>query len=50
VLPTLPADSVQLVVTSPPYNVGWCYGDDGSVQTNQVGRPPLATPEEVPHA
>lgn len=30
VLPTLPADSVQLVVTSPPYGVGWRYADDGS--------------------
>jgi len=30
VLPTLPSDSVQLVVTSPPYNVGQRYGDDGS--------------------
>lgn len=31
VLPTLPADSVQLVLTSPPYNVKWRYGaDDGS--------------------
>jgi DNA modification methylase len=30
VLPTLPADSVQLVVTSPPYNVAWRYGDDGA--------------------
>ena len=28
VLPTLPADAAQLVVTSPPYNVGWEYGDD----------------------
>jgi len=29
-LPMLPAESVQLVVTSPPYNVGWRYADDGS--------------------
>jgi DNA modification methylase len=29
-LPALPAVSVQLVVTSPPYNVGQRYGDDGS--------------------
>jgi site-specific DNA-methyltransferase (adenine-specific) len=30
ILPTFPNDSVQLVVTSPPYNVGKRYGDDGS--------------------
>ncbi len=30
ILPTLPAASVQLVVTSPPYNVGWDYGDGGA--------------------
>ncbi len=30
VLPTLPADAVQLIVTSPPYNVGWDYGDAGA--------------------
>jgi modification methylase len=30
ILPALPADSVQLVVTSPPYNVGNSYGDDGT--------------------
>jgi DNA modification methylase len=30
VLPTLPSGSVQLVVTSPPYNVGQRYGDDGT--------------------
>jgi DNA modification methylase len=30
VLATLPAGSVQLVVTSPPYNVGWRYHDDGT--------------------
>ena len=29
VLPTLPAESVQLVLTSPPYNVGWDYADAG---------------------
>jgi site-specific DNA-methyltransferase (adenine-specific) len=28
-LPTLPAESVHLVVTSPPYNVAWDYGDGG---------------------
>lgn len=37
VLPTLPAESVQLVVTSPPYNVGWDYADGG-----QSDRLPLA--------
>src|SRR5262249_27466044 len=30
VLSTLPEASVQLVVTSPPYNVGWDYGDGGA--------------------
>jgi DNA modification methylase len=30
VLPTLPAESVGLIVTSPPYNVGWDYGDGGA--------------------
>src|SRR5689334_17490329 len=30
ILPSLPADSVQLAATSPPYNVGQRYGDDGS--------------------
>ncbi len=25
----LPEDSVQLIITSPPYNVGWDYGDGG---------------------
>jgi len=29
-LSVLPADSVQLVITSPPYNTGWHYSDDGS--------------------
>lgn len=29
VLPTLPADCAQLALTSPPYNVGWDYGDGG---------------------
>lgn len=29
VLPTLPTESVQLVLTSPPYNVGWDYADAG---------------------
>jgi DNA modification methylase len=33
----LPADSVQLVVTSPPYNVAWHYGDGGDAD-----RRPLA--------
>ena len=28
-LPRLPGDCAQLVVTSPPYNVGWDYGDNG---------------------
>ena len=37
VLPTLPGDSVQLVVTSPPYNVGWKYADGG-----EADRLPLA--------
>jgi len=26
----LPAESVQLIVTSPPYGVGWDYGDGGA--------------------
>jgi DNA modification methylase len=30
VLPTLPADSVQLLLTSPPFNIGWDYGDGGA--------------------
>lgn len=37
VLPNLPAESIQLVVTSPPYNVGWDYADGG-----QRDRLPLA--------
>jgi adenine-specific DNA-methyltransferase len=30
VLPTLPADSVALVLTSPPFNCVWDYGDGGA--------------------
>ena len=30
ILPTLPEASVQLALTSPPYNTGQSYGDDGS--------------------
>jgi DNA modification methylase len=30
ILPALPEASVQLIVTSPPYGVGWRYADDGS--------------------
>jgi site-specific DNA-methyltransferase (adenine-specific) len=30
ILPTLPPASVQLVVTSPPFNVQWDYGDGGA--------------------
>lgn len=29
IMPTIPADTVQLILTSPPYNVGWDYGEDG---------------------
>jgi DNA modification methylase len=30
ILPTLPEASVQLVLTSPPYNTGWDYADGGA--------------------
>lgn len=33
VLPTLPGDSVQLVVTSPPYNCGFSYADNGEADS-----------------
>ncbi len=29
IMPQLPRDEVQLIVTSPPYGVGWDYGEDG---------------------
>src|SRR5207249_1985906 len=36
ILPSLPAASVQLVVTSPPYNVGWAYADDGAADARPL--------------
>lgn len=30
VLPTLPTEAVQLVLTSPPYNCGWTYATEGN--------------------
>jgi len=30
ILPTLPAESVQHIVTSALYKIGWAYGDDGA--------------------
>ncbi len=33
VLPSLPADSVQLVITSPGYGVGWDYADGGAADS-----------------
>jgi hypothetical protein len=33
VLPTLSADSVQLVITSPGYGVGWDYADGGAADS-----------------
>jgi modification methylase len=30
ILPALPGESVQLIITSPPYNVGWPYADNGT--------------------
>ena len=33
VLPTLPADCVQLALTSPPYNCGFSYADNGEADS-----------------
>lgn len=35
VLPAIPANSVDLVVTSPPYNFGQCYANDPSGDTRE---------------
>ncbi len=37
ILPTLAGDSVQLVLTSPPYNVGFDYGDGGIGDRRPLG-------------
>jgi DNA modification methylase len=42
ILPSLPADTVQLIVTSPPYNVGWDYGDTGAGGASACGASPVA--------
>jgi len=38
VLPTLPARSVQLIETSPPYNCGYDYGDEGASDRLPLGK------------
>ena len=37
ILPTLPERSVQLILTSPPYNVGFDYADGGASDQLPLG-------------
>jgi adenine-specific DNA-methyltransferase len=38
ILPTLPEHSVQLLCTSPPYNCGYDYGDEGASDRLPLGK------------